>query len=129
MLDILRTHIATDVANLDETRKCLEETLGLKKLGQVTRPDFTIVWYPGLELWQASSDATPSIVKHVAWQVDDIDEAVQALKQRGVTFDSEEPMQIDPAVVDTREIVRYIFFSTPVGLQGELYQVSPPKTE
>ncbi|MFH1927349.1 MAG: hypothetical protein ABIK79_04125, partial [Chloroflexota bacterium] len=71
----------------------------------------------------------PGIAKHVAWQVDDIDEAVRELKERGVNFDFEEPKQIDPAVVDTGEIVRYIFFSTSVGLQGELYQVSPPKTE
>lgn len=129
MFDILGTHVSMDVANLDETTKYLEETLGLKKLRQVTLPDFTIVWYPGLELWQAGPDATPGIAKHVAWQVDDIDEAVRELKERGVNFDFEEPKQIDPAVVDTGEIVRYIFFSTSVGLQGELYQVSPPKTE
>lgn len=129
MFDILGTHVSMDVANLDETTKYLEETLGLKKLRQVTLPDFTIVWYPGLELRQADADTTPDIAKHVAWQVDDIDEAVRELKERGVNFDFEEPKQIDPAVVDTGEIVRYIFFSTSVGLQGELYQVSPPKTE
>lgn len=129
MFKILATHVSMDVANLDETRKYLEEVCGLKKLRQVTRPTFTVVWYPGLELWQAGPEATPGIVKHVAWQVDDIYEAVRVLKERGVTFETEEPQRIDVDVLDTGEIVRYIFFTTPVGLQGELYQVSPPETD
>ena len=70
--------------------------------------------------------AAPGIVKHVAWQVDDIDAAVVDLKAKGVTFDTAEIQQIDVNVVDTGEIVRYIFFTTPVGLQGELYEVKPP---
>jgi uroporphyrinogen decarboxylase len=115
-----------DVADLDETMKYLEGTFGLKKLRQVTRPDFIVVWYPGLELWQAGPDATPGVVKHVAWQVDDIDQAVRVLKERGATFESDAPRQIDVDVLDTREVVRFIFFTTPGGLQGELYQVSPP---
>ena len=127
MFKILATHVSLDVEDLAATQKYLEDVCGFEKLRQVTRPDFTVVWYPGLELWQAGPDATPGIAKHVAWQVDDIDEAVRELKERGVNFDFEEPKQIDPAAVDTGEIVRYMFFSTPVGLQGEIYEVKPPR--
>lgn len=129
MFEILATHVSIDVANLNEARKYLEEKLGLQKIREVNRPEFTVVWYPGLELWQASLQATPGMVKHLAWQVDDIDEAVRMLKERGVTFESDRPQQVDVNVVDTGEIVRFIFFTTSLGFQGELYQVSPPQTD
>jgi len=129
MFKIVSTHISTDVANLDETREYLEDVLGLEKLREVNREDIgTIVWYPGLELQQADSNAETGLVKHVAWQVDDIQEAIRVLKKKGVTFETEEARQIDECYLDTKEIVHYIFFRTPVGLQGELYQVRPPET-
>ena len=127
MFEIIDNHVSVDVADLEATRSYLEESCGLNKLREVNRPGLTIAWYPGLELWQATDDAAPGIVKHVAWQVDDIDAAVVDLKAKGVTFDTEEIQQIDVDVVDTGEIVRYIFFTTPVGLQGELYEVNPPR--
>ncbi len=127
MFEIIDSHVSVDVADLEETRKYLEERCGLQKSREVKRPGVTVVWYPGLELWQVADDATPGVVKHVAWQVDDIDAAVQDLKENGVTFATEEIQQIDVDVVDTGEIVRYIFFTMPVGLQGELYEVSPPR--
>ena len=126
MFEIIDSHVSVDVADLEETRRYLEESCGLTKFREVNRPGLTIAWYPGLELWQATGEAAPGIVKHVAWQVDDIDAAVADLKARGVTFDTDEIQQIDVNVVDTGEIVRYIFFTTPVGLQGELYEVRPP---
>lgn len=129
MFEIVATHVSLDVANLDETKKFLEERCGLKKLRELKRPDgSTVVWYPGLELWQAGLDTTPGLVKHVAWQVDDLQEAIRVLKEKGVSFETEEPRQIDVTVLDTKEIVHYIFFNTPAGFRGELYQVKPPET-
>lgn len=129
MFKIVATHVSMDVSDLAATQEYLEQVCGFEKLRQVTRPEFRVVWYPGLELWQAKPEATPGVVKHVAWQVDDIDEAVRVLKDRGMTFETEEPQQIDVNVVDTGESVRYIFFTSPVGFQGELYQVSSPKNK
>ena len=125
MFQIVGTHVSLDVKDLDETVKYFEEVAGLKKLREVRRPGVRVIWYPGLELRQADPSATPGIVQHVAWQVDDIDEAVRALKEQGVTFEADAPKQIDVNVVDTGEIVRFIFFTTPVGLRGELYEVKP----
>jgi catechol 2,3-dioxygenase-like lactoylglutathione lyase family enzyme len=130
MFKIVSTHISTDVANLDEAREYLEDVLGLEKLRELSREDIgTIVWYPGLELRQADSNAKTGLVKHVAWQVDDIQEAIRLLKKKGVTFETEGPCQIDVCYLDPKEIVHYIFFKTPVGLQGELYQVGPPEMD
>jgi len=128
MFKIVATHVSMDVSDLTATQEYLEQVCGFEKLREVKRPDFRVVWYPGMELWQVGPDATPGVVKHVAWQVDDIDEAVRVLKERGMTFETEEPQQIDVNVVDTGESIRYIFFTPPVGIQGELYQVSPPET-
>jgi catechol 2,3-dioxygenase-like lactoylglutathione lyase family enzyme len=129
MFKILATHVSIDVEDLDATREYLEDVCGLEKLRQVTRPDFVVVWYPGLELWQVKPDATPGVVKHLAWQVDDLDEAVRVLKEKGVEFNADAPKQIDANVVDTEERVRYAFFTTPVGIQGELYEVKPPRKD
>jgi catechol 2,3-dioxygenase-like lactoylglutathione lyase family enzyme len=124
---ILATHVSIDVPDLQATKQYLEKTLGIKKLRQVDRPDLgQIVWYPGLELWQAGSDGTAGRVRHVAWQVADIDETIDFLKGNGVVFETEEPRQIDTRYLDTKEVIRFIFFKTPDGLEGELYQVDPP---
>ena len=104
MFNIVGTHVSMDVADLDETRRYLEDVCGLEKLRQVTRPTFTVVWYPGLELWQAGPDSTPGAVKHLAWQVDDIDEAVRVLSQTGASFETEAPQAIDVEVVDLRTL-------------------------
>ena len=129
MFKIVATHVSMDVADLDGTQKYLEQTCGLEKLREVKRPGFRVVWYPGLELWQAGPEATPGIVKHVAWQVQDIDEAIRVLRGRGVEFETDGPKRIDVDVVDTRERVRYVFFTTPVGFQGELYEVKPAEKD
>ena len=80
-------------------------------------------------MWYGEVEAgdTPSVLKHFAWQVGDIEVAVRVLMERGVIFDSDRPKTVDPAVVDAGETVRYIFFSTPFGLSGELYEVNPPR--
>ena len=123
---ILSTHASIDVHNLEEGKKYLEKTLGLEKLRELTRPQQgTIVWYPGLELSQAEPGAKVGIVKHVAWQVDDIHEAIRVLKETGFTFETEDPRQIDVELLDTKEIVKFIFFETPLGFRGELFEANP----
>ena len=125
MFRIIETHVSIAVPNLEEAKQYLEETCGLKKLREVNKPDCTITWYPGLELCQAEDGETQGTVKHVAWQVDNIHQAMRSLKQKGLRFDADQPATIDPTYLDTKEIVQYVFFSTPVGFPGELYQVSP----
>ena len=127
MFSIVATHAAMDVANLVETIQYLVSVCGLQELREVNRPGVRVAWFPGLELRQANPEAMPGIVGHVAWQVDDVDEAVRVLKEKGVTFETDAPRQIDVNVVSTKEVLRYIFFTTPVGLRGELYEVKQPK--
>lgn len=123
---ILSTHVSTDVANLEQIKEYLEKTLGLERLRELNRPNQgSVVWYPGLELSQATSDARPGLLKHVAWQVDDIHEAIRVLRETGFMFETEEPREIDLKHLDTKEIVRFIFFETPLGFRGELYEVNP----
>ncbi len=126
MFKILATHVAVDVEDLQATMHYLDDVVGLKELREVNRPNVRVVWYPGLELAQAKPDSAPGIVKHVAWEVDDILAAIRDLKAQGVTFEGDEPRQIETAVVSTHQRVRYVFFTTPVGLRGELVQVDPP---
>lgn len=125
MFKILATHVALDVADLEQTKGYLE-TSGIAKLRELTRPDgLQVVWYPGLELRQVEPNAAPGIVKHVAWEVDDIHAAMQELKANGVTFDTEQPNEIDKALLDRGDRVQYAFFTTPIGLRGEIVQVTP----
>ena len=128
MFTIIGTHVSMDVPDLEEAKEYLEETCEIKKLREVKKPDCTVTWYPGLELWQAGAESVAGSVKHVAWQVDDIREAMRSLKEKGVRFDADEPATVDARYLDTKEVVQYAFFSTPVGFRGELYQVDPPAT-
>ena len=116
-----------EVANLEQSEEYFSKVLGMERFREFQKPEVgRIVWFPGLELRQAGKDGAPGTVLHVAWQVDDIDEAVRVLREKGVAFESDEPRQIDVGNLDTDEIVRFIFFETPTGLQGELYQVDQP---
>ena len=119
----ISTHVSMDVADLEETTKYLEETLGLPKLREVTIEGLgRIVFYPGLELMQAAPGVAAGVVKHVAWEVQDIHEAINELKKRGATFEMEGPLEA--TFEETGELVLYIMFTTPVGLAGELIQVT-----
>ena len=125
MITPIETHVRLDVPNLKTAREYLEDTLGLPLLRSVVRPEFTVAWYSGLELWQAEDDGEQSVTTHVAWQVDNIDATVERLRRDVVTFDTEEVQAIDAEVVTTNERVRYIFFDTPLGVKAELYEVKP----
>jgi catechol 2,3-dioxygenase-like lactoylglutathione lyase family enzyme len=125
MFTIVATHVSVDVADLDEAKRYLEAS-GIAKLRELTRPDGgKVVWYPGLELRQVEPTATPGIVKHVAWEVDDIGEAMRELKKNGLTFEADVPGEIDTALLDRPDRVQYAFFTTPIGLRGEIVQVTP----
>jgi catechol 2,3-dioxygenase-like lactoylglutathione lyase family enzyme len=118
---ILSTHVALDVADLEATIRYLEEVLEIPRLRQVFVPGLgRIVWFPGLELMQATTERPVTQMKHVAWEVENIVEAMNTLKARGVTFESDAPQEALAPSPDTGERVRYCFFSTPVGLSGEL---------
>ena len=124
-MNIVATHVAIDVADLEETKRYLEVS-GVQKLRELTRPDgLKVAWYPGLELRQVEPNATPGVVKHVAWEVDDIGSAMREMKANGVMFDTEDPNQIDSSLLDCGDCVEYAFFMTPGGLRGEIVQVTP----
>ncbi len=126
MFKIMATHVAVDVADLQATMHYLGDVLGLTKLREVNRPNLRVVWYPGIELTQAKPESPPGGVRHFAWEVDDIRAAMRDMRAQGVTFESDEPRQVETAVVSTRQQVQYVFFTTPVGLRGELVQIDPP---
>jgi hypothetical protein len=80
-----------------------------------------MVFYPGLELTQVAPGASAGVVKHVGWEVEDIRAAMTELRQRGVTFDTDQPGE---APFEENELlVLYANFTTPVGLAGELIQI------
>lgn len=123
-MNIVATHVALEVADLEATKRYLEAS-GIQKLRELRRGDVQVVWYPGLELRQAKPDGTPGVVQHVAWEVDDIGAAMQELKAQGVTFESETHNVVDQSLLDRGDKVEYAFFTTPVGLRGEIVQVTP----
>lgn len=125
-LRILDTHVSTVVSNFNESKNYLENTLLLKPLRVLTRPgQGPVAWYPGLEICQAALGESPGLLRHVAWQVDGIDDAIRVLKEAGCRFESVGPREIDIDNLDTKELVRFIFFETPLGFRGELYEVNP----
>ena len=126
-MQILSTHVVLDVADLEATTHYLEEILEIPRLRQVFVPGMgRIVFFPGLELMEATPERPVTGVKHVAWEVENIVEAMQALKARGVTFESDSPLEAIAPSPDTGERVLYCFFSTPVGLNGELTETRRP---
>ena len=105
--------------------KCLE----MAPLRQLRKPDGTcVIWYPGLEIAQSAQTVQPSLISHLAWEVDDIQGAMQLLKANGVIFETDEARQIDPSLLDTKELVQFAFFQSPLGFRGELYQITPPQS-
>ncbi len=123
-MNIVATHVAVEVADLEATKRYLEAS-GIRKLRELWRGDVQVVWYPGLEMRQAKPDSTPGVAQHVAWEVDDIAGAMQELRANGVTFESETFIEIDVSLLDRADRVQYAFFTTPTGLRGEIVQVTP----
>jgi catechol 2,3-dioxygenase-like lactoylglutathione lyase family enzyme len=126
-MQIVSTHVALDVTDLDASCRYLEEVLGLTRVRQVVVPGLgRIVWYPGLELMQATPERPVTAMKHVAWEVANIAEAMRTLKARGVKFDSDAPLEGMAPSPDSGERVLYCFFTTPIGLSGELTETRKP---
>jgi hypothetical protein len=120
-LKTVSTHVSIDVADLVESTQYLEQVLHLPKQREITVEGLgRIVFYPGLELMQAAPGVVPGVVKHVAWEVEDIHEAIEQLKEK-VTFETEDPLEA--VFKETGELILFINFTTPVGLAGELIQV------
>jgi len=126
-MKILGSHVRIEVADLERTKEYLSKTLGMAPVRQLRKPDASVVvWYPGLEIAQSAQQSQPGLISHLACEVDDIQEAMRALKSTGVVFDTEEPRQIDSSYLDTKELVQFVFFQSPLGVRGELYQITPP---
>src|SRR5262245_40009694 len=115
-LRVLSTHVRIELPNVVPIREFLENTLGMEPLRALNRPQQpSIGWYPGLELSEANSEV-PSGIRHIAWEVEDIDEVVRLLRAKGVAFETDEPRQIDSKYLSNQnEVVRFIFFETPMG--------------
>jgi hypothetical protein len=105
-----------------------QQTAWNAPLRQLRKPDGTCVLsYPGLELAHSAKPAQPGLMSHLAWEVD-IRQAMQLLKANGVVFKSDDARQIDPSFLDTKELVQFVFFESPLGFRGELYQITPPQS-
>jgi len=121
-LKVLSTHVSMDVPDLEKTTRYLEDALGIAKQREVTVPGLgRIAFYPGLELMQASAGQQAGVVKHVAWEVEDIVAAMHELGEKGVVFETDRPQEAP--FRETGEMVLYVNFTTPVGFAGELIQV------
>jgi hypothetical protein len=51
------------------------------------------------------------------------------LKANGVLFETDEARQIDPSLLDTNELVQYVFFQNPVGFRGSCTRSLRPKLD
>src|SRR5690348_16963433 len=103
-MNILGSHVRLEVDNLEKAKEQVSKLLGMAPLRELRKPDGTrVVWYPGLELAESAQPIQPSLISHLAWEVDDIQAAMQLLKTNGVAFETDEARQIDPSFLDTKE--------------------------
>lgn len=99
-------HIGIAVKNLDEMVKWYEDTLGVKAHGTevVEEQKVTVAFLPigesELELLESTSDDGPIAkfiekngegIQHVALRVDNIDETLETLKEKGVRLIDQTP--------------------------------------
>lgn len=99
-------HIGIAVKNLDEMVKWYEDTLGVKAHGTevVDEQKVTVAFLPigesELELLESTSDDGPIAkfiekngegIQHVALRVDNIDETLETLKEKGVRLIDQTP--------------------------------------
>src|SRR5579864_2391382 len=128
-MNILGSHVRVEVDDLEKAKQRFSKLLGVAPLRQLRKPDGTcVVWYPGLELAESAQPVQPGMMAHLAWEVDDIQEAMQLLKANGVAFETDEARQIDPSFLDTKELLQFVFFESPLGFRGELYQITPAQS-
>jgi glyoxylase I family protein len=128
MLKLLRTHhVAVICSNYERSRRFYVETLGLGVVREVDRrernsyklvlrlPDGTqIELFSFPDPSKRSSYPEACGLRHLAFEVADIDEAVGDLQSRGVA--------VEGVRVDEHTGRRFTFFADPDGLPLELYE-------
>lgn len=128
MLKLLRTHhVAVICSDYDRSRRFYVETLGLEVVREVYRrerdshkldlrlPDGTqieLFSFPGPPERPSYPEACG--LRHLAFEVADLDEAVRSLSARGLA--------VEPVRIDEHTGKRFTFFADPDGLPLELYE-------
>lgn len=118
-------HVGILAADLDESIRFYTEILGMKLIERKPlneQVDLAFLSFPGQEDAQVEligrdpgDMAAEGLVNHLAFTVDDIDEAIEKLKQAGVEVSDEWPKTI----LDGRKIA---FFKGPSGEKLEIFQ-------
>lgn len=98
-------HIGIAVKNLDEALKFYEEVLGIKCVGtevveeQKVKTAFLPIGDTEVELLEATDEDSPIAkfiekregIQHIAYRVDDIEKALEEVKERGIRLIDEKP--------------------------------------
>lgn len=118
-------HIGIFAAEMDRSIAFYTEMLGMKLIERVSLnedAELAFLSFPGqdevqIELIGRDAAGMPpeGLVNHVAFTVDDIEDVIAKLKQRGVVISDEWPKTI----LDGRKIA---FFNGPSGEKLELFQ-------
>lgn len=121
-------HIALICSDYQKSKAFYTEVLGLQVIREIYREerqsyklDLALNGEYILELFsfpappQRLSRPEASGLRHLAFEVDDMEAAVKALQEKGIAV---EPIRIDPTTNK-----RFAFFSDPDNLPLELYEV------
>ena len=120
-------HIAIICSDYEKSKHFYTEILGLKILGEVYREsrdsyklDLEVGGHYQVELFsfpnpaQRPSRPEAAGLRHLAFEVDDLDEAVSHIKESGI--------KVEPIRIDEFTGKRFTFFADPDGLPLELYE-------
>jgi glyoxylase I family protein len=120
-------HLAIICSNYERSKKFYTQILGLQMLQEVYRPekesyklDLSLHGEYIIELFSfPNPPARPSYpeavgLRHLAFEVDDIENAVQNLLTYGI--------KVEPIRLDEHTKKRFTFFSDPDGLPIEFYE-------
>lgn len=120
-------HAAIICSNYERSKKFYTEILGLEILAETYRTerdsyklDLRVGAADQIELFSfPDAPKRPSYpeaqgLRHLAFEIDDIEESVRELEERGVT--------VEPVRIDEGTGRRFTFFSDPDGLPLELYE-------
>ncbi len=121
-------HVAIICGDYEKSKKFYVDTLGLKIIEETYREernsyklDLAVGEHTRIELFTFSdAPERPSYpeargLRHIAFEVLDLDKAVNHLAERGVS-------SIEDVRVDELTMKRFTFFSDPDGLPIELYE-------
>ena len=120
-------HVAVIASDYERSRRFYVETLGLEIVGEVHRRerdsyklDLRLPDGTQIELFSfPDPPKRPSYpeacgLRHLAFEVADLDEAVRELEDKGVV--------VEPVRIDEHTGKRFTFFADPDGLPLELYE-------